>query len=280
MVQLEEMARVQDIVSPLGDTLTLTERVENLAARFREAKPFHYLVLDNMFPHVLLEQLVEEIPPVTEDHWVHHDHEHEEKYGLRSALDLGQSGFRLTTLLHSAAFLYFLSEVTGIWRLLPDPYLQGSGYSLMPKGSKFDVHIDRNTAYETGLVRRLALIIYLNKDWKHEYGGQLELWNSEGTHCEAAIEPLFNRTAIFEVTERSYHGVPAPISAPFERSRNSFIVYFHTAATDQASVAPHTSIYAPTRYRQKQPTLRKLVKDITPPFLLRRLRKFRPPEVH
>jgi hypothetical protein len=280
MIQLEEINKLQDVVSPLGDTVTLTENIDRLASSYRDAKPFPYLVIDNMFSNVLLDQLMDEIPPVNDDHWVHHDHEHEEKYGLRSALDLGPSGFRLTTLLHSAAFLYFLSEVTGIWRLLPDPYLQGSGYSLMPEGSKFDVHIDRNTAYETGLLRRIALIIYLNKDWKHEYGGQLELWNLEGTRCESAIEPLFNRTAIFEVSERSYHGVPAPIAAPFGRSRNSFIVYYHTAASDQGNVAPHTSIYAPARYRQKQPLLRKLIKDVMPPILLRKFRKFRPPSVH
>lgn len=279
MIQLEEAGKVPNVMSPLGDTVTLTERVESLALRYRDAKPFPYLTIDNMFSSALLDQLIDEIPPMTDAHWVHHDHEHEEKYGQRSALDLGQAGFRLTTFLHSAAFLYFLSEVTGIWRLLPDPYLQGSGYSLMPTGSKFDVHIDRNTAYETGLLRRIALIIYLNKDWQHEYGGQLELWNPEGTKCEVAIEPLFNRTAIFEVSERSYHGVPATIKAPFARSRNSFIVYYHTASTDEGKVAPHTSIYAPAHYQQNQRTVRKLVKDLMPPVLLRRLRKFRPPEV-
>ena len=50
----------------------------------------------------------------------------------------------------------------------------------MPQGGKFDVHADRNIAYETGLARRLSLIIYLNKAWQHEYGGQLELWNHDG----------------------------------------------------------------------------------------------------
>jgi Rps23 Pro-64 3,4-dihydroxylase Tpa1-like proline 4-hydroxylase len=91
--------------------------------------------------------------------------------------------------------------------LLPDPYLQGAGFHIVPNGGKFDVHVDRNTAYDTGLIRRLALIIYLNKDWAPEYGGQLELWNSDASRREVSIVPSFNRTVIFELTEESFHGV-------------------------------------------------------------------------
>jgi hypothetical protein len=276
MGQLAELSTTMEIVSPLGERIVLSQSIANLAATYQKAKPFPHLVVDNMFSDALLDGLVDEIPPVTDDHWVHHDHDHEEKYGQRSALDLGKAGCRLTVLLHSPAFLYFLSEVTGIWQLLPDPYLQGSGYSLMPKGAKFDVHLDRNTAYETGLVRRLALIIYLNKAWKRAYGGQLELWNSTGTGCEVAIDPLFNRTTIFEVGDVNYHGVPNPIAAPLGRSRNSFLVYYHTARSGEQSVSPHTSIYAPARYRSKQPVLRRLVKDVVPPILLRKFRRFQP----
>ena len=279
MNQVEELIKPIEIVSLIGDKILLPESIENLAASYRTAKPFPHVVIDNMFSDTMLDEVVSEIPPISDEHWVHHDHEHEEKYGQRSAMDLGRSGSRLTVLLQSPSFLYFLSELTGIWQLLPDPYLQGSGYSLMPKGSKFDVHIDRNTAYETGLTRRLALIIYLNKNWKHEYGGQLELWNYEGTSCVSAIEPLFNRTTIFEVGDHNYHGVPAPIAAPMGRSRNSFLVYYHTAMGPEI-IKSHTSIYAPARYQPKQSPLRKFVKDVVPPIILRKVRKFRPQTVN
>lgn len=261
-------------MSPLGDAIALPQSVETYAEAYRKAKPFPYVVIDDLFSSALLDRLVAEIPPVSADFWVHHDHEHEEKYGQRSAVELGPVGFQLTGLLHSANFLYFLSELTGIWQLLPDPYLQGGGYSLMPEGAKFDVHVDRNTAYETGLVRRVGLIIYLNKDWKPDYGGQLELWNSDGTHCEIAIDPLFNRTAIFEIGDRNYHGVPRAIAAPGARSRNSFLVYFHTACAG-SEIIPHSSIYAPVRFQPKQPALRKVIKDLVPPFLFRRIKKLR-----
>jgi hypothetical protein len=254
--------------------------VENLADIFKAAQPFPHLVIDNMFADTLLDKLVDEIPPMTDDHWVHHDDERVEKYGLRSAVELGETGVQLVAVLHSAAFLYLLSELTGIWQLLPDPYLQGGGYSLIPEGAKFDVHCDRNTAYETGLTRRLSLIIYLNKGWRHEYGGQLELWNSDGSRCEAAIEPLFNRTIIFEIGDRNYHGVPEPIAAPLRRSRDSFTVYYHTARPDGRNVSPHTSLYAPAIYRKNKSALYKVIKDVAPPILWRRFKRLKSPKTY
>jgi Rps23 Pro-64 3,4-dihydroxylase Tpa1-like proline 4-hydroxylase len=182
----------------------------------------------------------------------------------------GETGFELTAFLHSAAFLYLLSELTGIQELLPDPYLLGSEYSALPEGGYFDVHIDRNMAYETGLTRRLSLIIYLNKQWKHEYGGQLELWNSDARHREAVIEPAFNRTIIFEIAEQNFHGVPTPVARPDGKSRKSFAVYYHTVGiAGRTDAAPHSSIYGPRSGNQNKWTFRRLIKDVTPPMLLR-----------
>jgi len=207
---------------------------------------------------------------------VHEDNTQLQKYNLRSAVSLGEAGYQLTAFLHSASFLYFLSELTGIWQLLPDPYLQGSGYHLIPPGGKFDIHADRNTAYETGLTRRLSLIVYLNKEWPPEYGGQLELWNSTATRREESIEPIFNRTVIFEIADGYYHGVPNPVACPPTRSRNSFVAYYHTVgANGGKGVAPHTSIYAPSFYRKRERPFVRFVKDLTPPIILRSLKRFR-----
>jgi Rps23 Pro-64 3,4-dihydroxylase Tpa1-like proline 4-hydroxylase len=52
------------------------------------------------------------------------------------------------------------------------------------------------------------VLVYLNKDWKEEYGGHFELWNRELTQAEAKILPIFNRCAIFSTTSHSYHGIP------------------------------------------------------------------------
>jgi Rps23 Pro-64 3,4-dihydroxylase Tpa1-like proline 4-hydroxylase len=266
----------RDIASVLIDQIALPDRVAHLSNSFRAAKPFPHIVIDNMFSNELLDHLTGEMPSMNADHWVHENNEQLEKYILRSAVELGKSGFQLAALLHSASFLYLLSELTGIWELLPDPYLQGSGYHLMPRGSKFDVHVDRNTAYETGLTRRLSLIIYLNKNWKPEYGGQLELWNSDATRREAVVEPIFNRTVIFEIAEGHFHGVPNIVACPKGRSRNCFLVYYHTVGNKGRRVdPPHSSIYAPSFYRREGSVVRKVMRDLAPPILLRTLQKMR-----
>jgi hypothetical protein len=236
------------------------------------------LVLDDLFFEDLLDRVVDEMPSAGETNWVRHDDDRIQQFNSRAAVDLGEVSSRLVAFLHSARFLYFLSQVTGIWELLPDPYLQGGGYHVIPRGGKFDVHVDRNMAYSIGLVRRLSLLIYLNKDWKYDYGGQLELWSKDGKSREVSIEPIFNRTAIFEITDENYHGVPAVVRCPPGRSRNCFVVYYHTIALPgDKAVVPHTSLYAPSRYHQKSSRIWQFAKDLTPPLALRVFRKLRPP---
>ena len=50
-------------------------------------------------------------------------------------------------------------------------------------------------------------MIYLTEKWKKSDAGELELWNDDMTKCEKKIEPYFNRIALFQNTETSYHGV-------------------------------------------------------------------------
>src|SRR5713226_8212492 len=143
-------ARHAGIEGILTDASRLTSSLDSLRSNYRSARPFPHLVLDNLFSEDLLDRVVHEMPPPGGANWVHHDDDHISQFTLLSAVDLGEAGSQLVAFLHSAKFLYLLSEVTGIWELLPDPYLQGAGYHLIPRGGKFDVHVDRNTAYSTG----------------------------------------------------------------------------------------------------------------------------------
>lgn len=269
------VTRMSALTPILEREIRVPDDLPAAAARYRSAQPFPHIVLDDMFSPDMLDDLIAEMPDTTREHWVEYDAKGlEKKLGLRSAIELQKTGLALTGFLHSAAFLYFLTELTGIPELLPDPYLQGGGFSIIPPGGFFNVHVDRNVAYETGLMRRLALIVYLNKTWKPEYGGQLELWNRDGTRREVVIEPAFNRTIVFEIAEENYHGVPTPVACPPGRSRNSFLVYYHTAALDRlGDIVPHSSRFAPQLQGVRRERLKERVKDWMPPVLLRALKK-------
>jgi 2OG-Fe(II) oxygenase superfamily len=264
-----------DIRDILADKVRLPDRLEEIGSSYREARPFPHVVLDGLFTDETLDPLLSEISGMADEQWVNVDRDPRERtVRMRSAAEIRGAGERLLSIVHSAAFLYLLTEITGVGELLPDPYLQGGGFAVMRRGDYFDVHADRNVAYETGLMRRLAMIIFLNKSWKTEYEGQLELWSHDGKRKEAAIDPIFNRTVLFEVAFPNYHGVPVPLACPVDRTRQSFIVYYHTAgAAKSPGREPHTTIFAPRYYGTPSSTVRTIVREVMPPFMMRLARK-------
>jgi hypothetical protein len=259
--------RTATIVSWSRCKLSLTQSLEDIKAKYLSAHPFPHLVFENLFDREVLDGLLDELPSMSKDKWVHMELNELVKSNLRSAVDLGDAAFQFTSVLHSAGFLYLLSEMTGIKGLLPDPYLSGAAYHVYPKGGKFDVHADRNTDYATGLTRRIGLLIYLNKGWKSGDGGELELWNKEATQCEKSIEPIFNRTVLFEIGDLNFHGV-RPVNSETGFIRKSFAVYFHTVGQ---GIEAHNSIYAPQLYQPKGSRLKRIAKNWLPPVLVRAL---------
>jgi len=266
--------RTSAVLSFVRCNLSFSRSVSDLSDDYRHAKPFPHLVLDGLFPPDRLDALLDELPPTSSENWVHERHQGFVKSNFRSAVYLGEHGYAFLSMLHSAAFLYFLTEVTGIKALIPDPYLREAGYHVMEDGGRFEVHADSNTDHYCGLHRRLALIVYLNKDWRPDLGGQLELWNRDATRCEKVIEPMFNRTVIFEVADNNFHAV-RPVVPGLGVRRKSFAAYFHTVGLD---LEFHNSIYSPSFYRDRDPLMRRVVRATLPPFIwgaLKELKKRR-----
>jgi hypothetical protein len=89
----------------------------------------------------------------------------------------------------------------------------------------------------------------------------------------SAVRLLSSRTIIFEVLDQNFHGALPPIATPDGRSRKSFAAYYHTVRFgDRRDALPHTTVYAPVFYQRKGSRLRKLIKDVTPPIVLRGLK--------
>jgi 2OG-Fe(II) oxygenase superfamily len=264
-----------DFHALLADKVRLPRPADGLKIEYANAKPFPHVILDNVFSEQTLDSLLSEIADMAREQWVDIGGDPRERtVRMRSAAEMGAAGSQFLGIVHSAAFLYLLTEITGVGQLLPDPYLQGGGFAVMRRGDYFEVHADRNVAYDTGLTRRLAMIVFLNKAWKPEYNGQLELWTPDAKRREITIEPVFNRTVLFEVAYPNFHGVPAPLACPADRMRQSFIVYYHTAEIPQrAGVKAHTTIFAPRFYGASRATVRSIVREVTPPFILRLARK-------
>ena len=90
----------------------------------------------------------------------------------------------------------------------------------------------------------LNMLIYLNKDWKNTYGGNLEIWDRNASKCVRVIEPIFNRRVIFSADSTSYHGHPNPLTTPADTTRKSIALYYHTASKEIYNEIPaFTTMY-------------------------------------
>ena len=71
-----------------------------------------------------------------------------------------------------------------------------------------DMHTDLNVhPLHKNWLHCFNLMIYLNKDWKSEYGGGLQLrYGRQGDVTE--ILPLFNRCLLMRSDDTTYHGYP------------------------------------------------------------------------
>src|SRR5216684_2798281 len=85
---------------------------------------------------------------------------------------------RLHDILSSPEFVSDLSYITGIPNLIADEELVGGGVHVTGPGGRLDVHIDFNYMKERKLHRRVNLLLYLNPTWQEEWGGQIQLWDS------------------------------------------------------------------------------------------------------
>jgi hypothetical protein len=109
------------------------------------------------------------------------------------------------------------------------------------------------------------LITYLNKNWKEEYGGSLELWDIDQNKCAASVLPVFGRTIVFAQTDKSLHGHPGELKPPPGITRRSVAAYYYSnGRDDDGAAASFHSYFAP----QHAPSvLKTAVRSVTPPIL-------------
>lgn len=206
----------------------LAQIATGIEKSYLSAEPFPHVVLDDLFDPEVLRGVLEEFPGPYDIDWEKFWRGSEVKLGLRDESQLGPHTRRLLQELNSARFLRFLTRISGIEELLPDPYLEGAGLHQIMPGGRLAVHVDLARGRLVNLDRRLNLIVYLNENWNEGWGGRLELWNGDATRCEKRIAPVFNRTVIFTTTSTSFHGHPEPLTCPPGRSRKSLCLFYFT----------------------------------------------------
>lgn len=207
--------------------------------QYVSAEPFPHIVIDNFMDPTLLDKALDAFPTPESFDFYKYENPLEKKLAYDQISKLPSAISDVLVGMNSSIFIRFLEELTGIDGIIPDPYYRGGGIHQIVKGGKLDVHIDFNKHTKLKLDRRLNVLIYLNKNWKEEYGGAFELWtgkNVNGHHhleeCKAKVYPLFNRFVCFSTSEKSYHGHPEPLTCPDGWSRKSLATYYYTNGRD------------------------------------------------
>lgn len=252
---------------------------ENKTA-YATADPFSSIYFDDFFNADILKGILTEFPDMSKNPDLKYNDANQVKLASKGEYRFGDTTKEFMHYLNSQPFLEFLSELTGIENLIPDPFYDGGGMHQILPGGMLKIHADFNKHPRTKLDRRLNVLIYLNEDWKEEYGGQFELWDLEMKACRKSITPLFNRMAMFSTTSTSYHGNPNVVKCPEGRSRKSLALYYYTngrpAEEQSVSDANHNTIF---KYRKQDKksrfvtSIKETIRLITPPILLQGLGK-------
>lgn len=231
---------LSDPLQPLAPFVFGIDELEQLGSRLHDqyqvAHPFPHVVIDDFLPAAAAQGAHDLFPPPESEiwlDWTKRDTVHQpRKQGIGHASRLEGVSPWLQALLfafNSYPFLNFLQKLTGIGKLLPDPHFHGGGLHQILSGGKLAIHTDFNDLGSLDLYRRINVLFYLNKDWKPEYKGDLELWNAEPLRHVLSIAPSFNRLVVFNTNKRTFHGHPEPLQTPAEITRKSIALYYYTA---------------------------------------------------
>jgi hypothetical protein len=116
-------------------------------------------------------------------------------------------------------------------------------------------------------MQRVAnLILYINPNWKSEYGGSFGLWehNKDTGMPESQpskiVDCIFNRAVIFNTTQNSWHGICNDISSPENLTRNSLATYYLMPPAINADERMKVK-FAPTKDQIGNDSIEKLIKD-------------------
>lgn len=193
---------------------------------FMKAEGFPHIIIDDFLQEDIATTLYEKFPTSQEMRKNYKNLNENKSEG--SGFDKYDPLFaQLKDELRSDKFRAAFSKLTEIDDLIIPDDFRGSGVHQGFDGSYLDIHVDFSIHPTLKKHRRLNLLIFLNKNWKEEYGGHCEFWNDDVSEKIGQALPSFNRAVIFRCSRTSFHGYDK-ITVPENESRKSFYSYFYT----------------------------------------------------
>lgn len=204
------------------------ERLEREKDKLREqylnAMPFPHIGIDDFCHKGKIEKLYSQIPDIqtkSADYMFGKN-----KFEKSSYADLGEEFAELHDDLISEQFQKLVAYITDE-DIFIDNTFYGGGIHQGKQGSFLDMHADFNYhPLQENWFRNLNLLLYLNKDWKEEYGGHLKLRHKD-TGKATDVGVPFNRMTIMKCRGYTLHGY-SEIKFPEGKFRTSIASYAYT----------------------------------------------------
>jgi hypothetical protein len=218
--------------------------VSILHDKYTNAKPFPHVLIPNFFTEEYANEIFN-IFPDPDDTWFKYDNPFEGKYlfntftneePIKNAIDS----------LYTPEFIRTISSITGISELESDPHLNAGGLHAYPRNGLSGVHLDYTIHPKTGKERRVSIVVYLNKGWSEEWGGNLNIWDDKLKTKTVLEHDLWNTAVIFKTNGTTYHGIPDPIKCPDGTFRKSIGIYYMSEPSEFLESYRKNAIYFPT----------------------------------
>jgi hypothetical protein len=170
----QNMVNLESLMSSISQ---LDKDSDSFQKTYTSGKPYPHLVIDDLFDSEVLDRIISEFPKSEHRNWIAWDSDRECKTTSKGIAGLPSFTQLFCLWLNSAEFIEQLKRITGIKDLVPDPLFFGAGLHEMFRGGWLDVHADYTKHPTLPLIRRINLLIYLNREWNPAWGGDIELWD-------------------------------------------------------------------------------------------------------
>jgi hypothetical protein len=228
----------------LVDIERLRSQLPDLRKTYADAAPFPHVVIDDVLTPEAFRQAVAEFPAIRDASWKGYLHVNETKYANPDLQSWQPSLQAIAQEFLEPEFVEYLTELTGIGDLIPDASMDGGGLHQTLRGGHLNVHADFTTHHtHADWARRVNILLYLNDEWRPEWGGELELWDVAMTGCHERVTPQGNRMLVFTTSADSFHGHPDPLTCPDDVARRSMALYYFTRE--------HSPVRRSTNYRAR-----------------------------
>lgn len=280
-----------------ADVLNLPDAAQ-LAEDYRRAKPYCHLMIDDFFQPDVLRQLQAELV----DKEVNFKKLFGDTLQTNKTISTGDDVPPVISLiaakLSSPYMLRYLERVTGLKRLIPDPYYNTDYgyYHIVGSGGVLASHVDHSRHSSLQVPHVLNLVVYLSPDWDEKDGGSLYLYDATGTRIEQRFTCKANRAMIFACTPTAFHGVE-PVSKTSKSRRHSLYFGYYSVDAQAAFsieafpsgvdsvtnmdpsvnygtyfVVPFRDLFLPRNWPHLRSRLIYLLNLLLPPILLRGMR--------